>query len=305
MRKYFELQYKFGKRQLIDLGLAPAITFPALVIGFFAFSIYLFFRTSLAMYIYPCIALAMVLKLSEQRRNIFLKNLFSAPQYYKLRIIENVLIILPFLLFLLYKNYLLMALALLLAAIALLFFDNAKSLNLTIPTPFFKYPFEFIVGFRKSVVLIVLAYLLIIIAIKYQNFNLGIFSLLLIFLICLSFYGQPEPSFYVWIYRLDAKTFLLNKIKIALLYSSLLCLPATIFLILFFYANAYLVLGFQALGYLYLSTIILAKYSAFPKNINLSQGILLSVSFLFPPLLVGVILFFYLQSIERLKEILE
>lgn len=305
MQKYFELQFKIITRRLIDLGLAPALTFIGGAIVFIAFSVWLFFKIPLAVYIYPVIALSIVLKLSEHRRNNFLKNLFPLHQFYKLRIIENVLIILPFLLFLIYKNLLLAAPGLLIAAIALVLFDSAKDINLTIPTPFYKKPFEFIVGFRKSVIFILLAYILTIISIVYQNFNLGVFSLLLIFFICFSFYAQPETVFYVWIYHLNARAFILNKIIIALFFSTVLCLPAAILLGVFFSANIYLVIGCQLLGYVFLTTIVLAKYSAYPSNLNLPQGLLLVISLLLPPLLVGVIPFFYLQSLKRLKVILE
>jgi hypothetical protein len=59
------------------------------------------------------------------------------------------------------------------------------------------------------------------------------------------------------------------------------------------------------LGYVYLVTIILAKYSGYPNEMNLLQGILIGISLLFPPILIGIIPFFYLQSIKRLNDILE
>ena len=76
-------------------------------------------------------------------------------------------------------------------------------------------------------------------------------------------------------------------------------------LLIFFQTNIKAVFGFQALGYCYLLTVILAKYSAYPKKINLPQGILLALSLAMPPLLLVLVPFFYIQSKNRLKEILE
>jgi hypothetical protein len=53
-----------------------------------------------------------------------------------------------------------------------------------------------------------------------------------------------------------------------------------------------------------LTTIILAKYAAFPHQVNLPQFVILAVSVWFPPLLIAVIPFFYRQSVKRLNEIL-
>jgi len=76
-------------------------------------------------------------------------------------------------------------------------------------------------------------------------------------------------------------------------------------LLIFFQTNILAVFGFQALGYCYLLTFILAKYSAYPKKVNLPQGILLALSLAMPQLLLALVPFFYIQSKNRLKEILE
>ena len=116
---------------------------------------------------------------------------------------------------------------------------NSKSgSSLTIPTPFYKKPFEFIAGFRATVIAFFVAYFLTAMAIVYQNFNLGIFSLLFIFLVCLSFYNEPENVFYIWVHKLKATGFLYNKIQTAIIFSSLLTLPALTALAIFFKASA-------------------------------------------------------------------
>ena len=180
---------------------------------------------------------------------------------------------------------------------------NTKT-NFTIPTPFGNRPFEFAVGFRKSYFMFPIAYFLTYQSIKSENFNLGVFSMILIALISLSYYTTPENEYFVWNFKSSAKRFLLMKVKTAFGHFSLLTLPIVALLSFYYAENIPVLLGFVLLCYLYLATMILAKYSAYPNEIGLVQGFLLAVSFLFIPILVGIIPFFYSQSIHKLNTIL-
>src|SRR5665647_469293 len=305
MSKYFGLQLKILNRHFIDFGLKPLIAYCILLPGFAGLSVYLFSKTEFAVFIYIGIALSIIMKLSERNRNDFLKNIFPIDKYYKIRILENLVTILPFLIFLIFKQLFYPILLLLTLAVSLIFLKPGKEFTFTIPTPFYKKPFEFIVGFRKAIFFFFFSYFLTMMAILYQNFNLGIFSLILVFLICFSFYTEAENEFYVWVHTLNPARFLFDKIKTAIFFSTLLCLPITISLVIFFNNSIDIIIAFQVIGYIYLTTIILAKYSTYPDNMNLPQAVLIALSLSLPPILIGVIPFFYLQSIKRLKEILE
>lgn len=89
------------------------------------------------------------------------------------------------------------------------------------------------------------------------------------------------------------------------MFSTLITLPITLVLLYFFKQNIHATIGFQLIGYCYLVTIILAKYSTYPQKMNLPQGVLFAISIAAPPFLLGLIPFFYIQSTKRLKEILE
>jgi hypothetical protein len=302
--QYFSLQLSMLKRQIADAGLKPQLGFIIILPVFYAFSFYLFAKTPYARYLYALMALSLVTRYSAVNRNDFLKFIFPKMNYYKTRILENLITVTPFIFFLCFKKDIYTILLLVLVSILLAFMNNKKQLSFTIPTPFYKTPFEFIVGFRASVIIIFIAYFLAAISVIYQNFNLGIFSLLLVFLTCLSFFNEPENEFYVWIYKLNANGFLLHKIKTAIVSSTLLCLPVTAILIFFFKTHLQAVLVFQCLGYCYLGTMILAKYAAYPQKINLLQGILFSFCFAMPPALLAVSPYFFIQAKKRLKEIL-
>lgn len=305
MKYYFGLQFRILNRSLRDFGLHPIVGYLLMAAAFVGLSLYLFSTTEFAEYLIILLAISTLLKQSETRRNDFLKSCFSLKSYFKIRLIENILLALPFLILLIFKDCYLSAAVLIPVSIMLAFLNFENKFQITLPTPFYRRPFEFIIGFRNTFYIFFFSYFLTFMAISVGNFNLGIFALILVFVVCFTFYTSPENDFFVWIYASGPKGFLFDKIKIALLHSTILSLPIVVSLGIFFTANLDAILAFQALGYLYLTTVVLAKYSAFPDKMNLPQGFLLAFSLWLPPLLVGVIPYFYSLSIRRLNEILE
>jgi len=177
--------------------------------------------------------------------------------------------------------------------------------HITLPTPFFKKPFEFTVGFRNTFYLLIIAYFLTVMAIISDNFNLGILALILVFLCTLTYYMKPENEYYVWSYRLTPSRFLTTKVRTALLYSSFLIAPIIISLGIFYVQFIGILLIFMLLGYLFLIATISAKYAAYPGELDLARAILLGICFAFPPLLIVIIPFFAHQAVTKLNEILK
>ncbi len=273
-------------------------------IAFVAVSYFLFYKTVYAPYIYTFAALMSVFRLSEGARNDFLKNSFFSADYTKLRLIENGIVALPFCLFLLFKGAWLFVLALIIGALVLAIFQVNNRLNYSIPTPFGKHPFEFATGFRLTILLVLLAYFLTYMAIAVDNFNLGIFNIFFLFAIAIRYYSEPETSFFAWVFAYSPQQFLGYKLKIMLLYFTLLCLPVILSLCLFFPAEIGIVLALQVLVSVYLLTVVLAKYATFPKQNSVPEALLLTFGFLLPPLLLGLIPYFYRRAIRALKPIL-
>jgi hypothetical protein len=304
MRYYFNLQFSMINRQLAGFGINPAAGYILGIAAFTGFSLLLFNKTEFAVYIYLITALSLVTRLSETRRNDFLKTCFPGPHYYNTRIAENIIVVLPFAVFMLSKMMFLQSLILFALASLLALVSFTGKTSFTVPTPFGKRPFEFTTGFRNTFPLIFFAYFLAVMAVWVGNFNLGIFSLLLVFFTCITYYLNPENEFYVWIYNLSPGRFIISKIRTALLYSTLLSVPAAIFLLFFFRDEWLIITGFQALGYIYLSVMVLAKYSSYPSQVNLPQVLIMALTVWFPPALLAVAPYFYIQSVKRLKEIL-
>jgi hypothetical protein len=191
-------------------------------------------------------------------------------------------------------------------ASSIIIFTTTKTrTSVVIPTPYAKRPFEFIVGFRNSYVLVVLAYLLLIMSYSFENSNWGIVSFVFLTLIILNFFSKPEDEFFVWNYSKKPSSFLFHKIVQSLRQASLLMVPMIIALLIIFPQDYIKLLSFFALALAYIITIILAKYSAYPNEMNVPQGVLIAMSLYFPPMLVVVIPYFYIQSTKNLHFILK
>jgi len=242
---------------------------------------------------------------TSSERNTFLKSCFSKEKFYLIRLFENLLIGIPFIILLMINGIWLAALMIPIANCIIILFNNKREINYVLPTPFFKYPFEFLVGFRKTFFLILVMYAICVIAIIVGNFNLGLFSLIIIHLICVFFYLDLENYFYIWIHSLKSFDFLIKKIKIMLLYTSLLTLPILIALSLAFQNKFTIVVFVQIIGYISISASLLSKYAFFPNRIPLHKFIMFITSLVLVPLVVIFIPYFYVKSQLELKKILK
>jgi hypothetical protein len=305
MREYIYLQFTLINRRLKDWGLHPAVGYLLSLLVFTGFSVFLFYKSELAAYIYVLFPIFFSFRLSEAKRNDFLKTCFSDTDYKAIRVVENLMIAFPFVVFLLYKQCFLMPAALI-GIIVLSALGNLKTdFTWVIPTPFSKRPFEFTVGFRNTFYLFIASYCLMGIAVAVDNFNLGVFALIVIMATAWTYYVKPENDYYVWIYAMSPVRFLIDKMKTALLYSFLLSLPVLLLSGFFYRENAGILLLFFTGGYLFLMLMIVAKYAAYPEEINLPQAVLIILCFSFPPFLILVIPYLFYQSTRQLSLVLK
>jgi hypothetical protein len=176
--------------------------------------------------------------------------------------------------------------------------------RLALPTPFSKHPFEFSVGFRNTFYLFPLAYYIAVMAIIHDNFNLGVAALGFVFIIVSGFYFRADNIYYVWNFNLSSSRFLRYKIKKALLYTFLLCVPILLSLSIFYLANAWILWLVFLLGSVFLTTVIFAKYATFPDDIGIGETLILVISVIFFPLLFIMIFYFRNKAIEKLNSVL-
>jgi hypothetical protein len=304
MKDYFYLQYIMTNRKIKEAGLPPLLGYLFVLIAFVLLSAYVFQKTDFAKYLVILISLSTLFKLSENTRADFLLSTFGDKIKIQIRILENTILCLPFVLLLLYKSFFLEASMLFLCSLLLSLFTLQSAFHFTIPTPFSKNPFEFSTGFRRSIFLFPIAYALTFMAIKVDNFNLGLFSMLLIFLISMSYYPTPENEFFVWVHADSPRSFLKKKMMVALSYVMLLASPILISLLIFYPLEFEKTLLLLLIGILLLLTIILAKYTAYPTEINFPEVIKIALCLFFPPLFVVMIPYLYFKAVANLKYIL-
>src|SRR5690625_6434329 len=103
MKEYLPLKFKMVNRKFKELVLEPIFAYLLLLGAFIGFSIFIFERTEFAKYIYVLFALFFIGKLSEIKRNDFLKLTFGDKKVKSIRIIENLLISFPFVILLVFK----------------------------------------------------------------------------------------------------------------------------------------------------------------------------------------------------------
>jgi hypothetical protein len=239
MKDYFNLQLVMTNRKIKAVGINPVLGYLLGLTVLFLLSEYTFQKTEFASYLIILIYFSLQFKLSEKNRTDFLLSTFGDKSKSKIRILENLIVCIPFVSILSYNNFFFEAFILFLCSIILASFSFHSNLNFTIPTPFSKKPFEFSTGFRKSFFIFPLAYALTVIAINVDNLNLGIFSFLFVFLTTLSYFSKPEQEYYVWVHAETPKMFLKKKIFNASKNASVLSIPILISLLIFYPTDFY------------------------------------------------------------------
>lgn len=304
MRGYFVLQFKMNVRKMVDFGLNPILGFLLLSIAFVGGTEFLYFKLEIASYIYVAVALTFLYKLSSTKRNDFLQTCFPRHSYFKLRLLENALLALPFLIYLVIKADLIHAGILSASTFILALVKIQMKQNYSFPTPFSKRPFEFAVGTRKTLLLFPLSWILTYLAIEQGNFNLGVFSILIIVIAAHYYFLTPENELYVWVHSKTSKQFLAHKIGIGIFHLTIAVIPNCLALIFFFPDDTVIVLLSLVVGYVYLTTFILAKFAAYPNEFSIPQAIIFTLCIAFPPFLLFVIPWFFKQAIVKLNQLL-
>jgi hypothetical protein len=301
MKDYFYLQFVMTNRKIKAAGINPALGYLLGLIAFILISAYIFQKTEFAKYLVILTCLSLQFQLSENNRTDFLRTTFGDNVKMQIRILENLVVSIPFVAVLIYNIALLEAISLLVTSVIIAIFSFQTNFNFSLPTPFSKRPFEFLVGFRKTFYIFPMVYLLTVVAINLGNISLSIFSMMLIFITSLSYFTKPEQEYYVWVHANTPKIFLKNKMITATKHITLLVAPILISLLIFYPNEFKVILFFFFIGLLSIWTIILAKYSAYPREMNLSEAMLLTFILYFPPLLLAFMPFFYNKSINKLK----
>lgn len=283
---YIKLRWILFLRKLSGHGIKPifaSIVFLALI---FITAFYLPERTESAGEIVAGITLYFVSMNMNSDRNRFLQFQFGKNQSMIVNALEALLTAIPGILInLLYGEFLLSAL-LLIAAIMIGISNFSMPQPSSLPTPYRKIPFEFMVGFRTAF----WTYLLVIaaMAVGYfnQNANLSFFSLIIISFTHIGYFQTPEKPQWVIIFMQNASGFLWQKCKQAFVYHNFTLLPFAIIQMLLFNESLPWILILLVLSNIYLMTTVFLKYSSYPNEVQITDGIVFAASLVMPPLLL-------------------
>lgn len=258
----------------------------------------------MAPYLYPMIGLFFTLPLSNPKRNEFIQLNFNPNMLWKIRATENLIIVFPFFLFLVWQNQWPFGLVLLVLAALLAVAKQKFQLEFQIPSPFVKYHFEYNHIFRQSAPIILLLYILTWVAISVNNFNLGIAILLGLMVTQISFLARPESELMVWNYRLKATQFLWMKSKMVIGNALMLSAPIWISLAIVFQDQLLILAAFEMLGLMFLLATLWGKYASFPFEMSKTQTIVLVLSINFPPALLLFLPYSFQIAKKRLQSLL-
>lgn len=304
MQEYFTLQKTILERLLRSWQVAPWLAYLVVPVLFFGACLLLLERTDYAAYAISFFSLSAYGWFSGRQRNDFLRLTFREAAYRKIRLLENGLVTLPFVLLFLCKGFWALTLVQLLVGGAMAFRTTNTANALTLPTPFSRHPFEFAVGFRQYWWLLLMAVFLLVMGVRADNFELSAFSWFITVFAAMSFYQKPEPGFYAWVHAMTAREFMHRKLRIGTGQLLLLGLPFVLTLLIFFPERWALVAAGQVLALLYVVLTIVVKYTAYPQEVDLQKGFIVAFGIIMPPLLLLLIPYYYQQAIRRVGLVL-
>ncbi len=301
MKYYFQLQLLRLHRLLKESGFHPTIAYILFTVFFVVISHLTINSIEKGHWIYILLTIYLFSKL----QNPTLASLiFSRNDLRKMRICEAVIFSVPFSIMLLANHFFLEVIILFLSISASSLFRLSTKFSFTIPTPFYRRPFEFIIGFRKTWPLLLVTLGLCSIALTVKNYNLTIFSIVIAYLNFSAFYSKSEHELFVWVYSINPQQFLLEKVKTAFLFSIISTIPMILATYVVFPENWMATTLLLLLGSVLPILGILNKYSYFPSHGELINSILIGFSLLFPPFLLFMVPYLINKATNNLRHYL-
>jgi len=263
----------------------------------------LLLKGTMGQYTVAGFGLLAALAFGEKKHNRILLELYGKRSA-TIRVIENTIVVVPFVLLLLVGQSWMLAGALIVMAPLVSLIPPWGGSGIVLRTPFSRWPFEFPSGYRLVFPLFIGTYLVCGIGLWVGNFNLSAFTVGVNYLICLQFYSKNEPAFYLWIYDATPLKFLKKKVISAIICSTIIAAIPAFAVVSFYPENWWVILLIIALGPLYLVATILAKYAYYPSEVNIVAALGIGASIFIPPLLLVVIPIFFAKSADNLSRYL-
>ena len=281
---------------------------------FTGISLMVFEKITHAGWIYTALAVVSIMELQSRKGNDFLEKHVDNVTFYRCKLAENMLVLLPFIVVLIFKHCFLQAVILAVFVIPYSYYNlkfprpKLKALH----SPFLSYAVEWHNGFRMYAGVYVLHVLLLVPGVISGNFYVYLVPFFLLLFFMNSTYGVVEDRFFIWVYRSGAGQFLLKKFKaLAAGYALSFALFAVVGAIFYPQHIALLLLCLSG-GLIALTGSMLIKYHFYPSEfiIQVSQIIFLALvvgGVINPSLMILtllMLLFSYFKARNKLQTIL-
>lgn len=293
----------------------PFIGIIVLPVIFVILSLLLFEKAPYPAWIYTAMAIVSILELQAASSNSFLKEHVNSSTYYRAKLAENILLMLPFTILLIAKNGFVQA------GLTIAFVIPYSLYNVKLPkpklkalkSPYLPYAIEWHNSFRSFVSVYILHLLLLIPGVISGNFYVYLVPFFLLLFFMNTTYAVVEDKFFIWVYRTSARQFLARKLKaLAAGYALSFVLFAVVGAV-FYAQHIVLLLLCLFAGFVAMAGSLIIKYHFYPGEfvIQLSQMLFLGFvlgGLVSPPLFIVallIIIFSFFKAKKNLKTILQ
>lgn len=301
MKYYFSLLVRILKRSMTAWGLSW-FTGGLVTIGF---CLLMYTATQkfpqYAGYGFIYLGLSFLFMLQGTERMAFLKLLFPVKKHFiAVRILENFCALLLLLILSVCFAYFFAAIVLGCSIFIFAYFDRSIRWKKSLLTPFRRYPFEFIILFRRTWLVYLVLYSLGIIALVVHNFNLLLVVIALLGFVGLQAYAEIESKELLWNYSMSPPAFLRHKIKRGVVQQLCLLLPLMLLGGSVFYGQIPWLLLVVLVMSAVLILVLLMKYAVYPGATGIVMQFLILISIVLPFLLIGLIPYYYRKAWRNL-----
>lgn len=312
---YISLRLKQFVRFFSSNGIHPLIGITILLLLFTIASVAIFQKLPYAVWIYLALALFSLLELQPAKMNVVLRQQVTANTFFRAKLLENILITIPFLVFLCYKLEWGPAALLLLTVVPYSYysFSLPKPRLRTLASPFPAYAFEYHNMFRIVMPVYAIYLLLLIVGVVSGNFYVMLAPFFLLLFVMQTAYGLPEDVSYIWLYRCSAARFLQKKMLALLIAYACSFLPFLLTGLVFYTSSFGMVVVCFIAGLIAMTGALFIKYQFYPSALVTQITQLIFFGFAVsaiasPPVFIILLLFTgfsYVRAKRNIKSILQ
>ncbi len=309
---YISLRLKQFWRFFSFNDIHPLIGIPLTALAFSIFSYVLSTRTAYAPWVLAGLGILGISQLQSTSANSFLREK-TGKAFVQLKLAENYLISLPFIIAILFLKAWAPAVVLcvLVAPYSLVNIRISRP-QVALRSPFLRHGFEFNYGFRVFSGFYIVYMLLLVVGVISGNYYVLLLPFFALLYFTCSFFGFVEDPFYIWLYRSSPMQFLLSKAKTISVNYAITFVPFLLVGLIAYPVHYTIILLSVAIGLLAVWGSMLLKYHFYPSALSaqIAQTIFFGICILsiinpvFIFVVIAFLLFSFYRAQVRLKSIL-